>query len=75
MLHIGGQKLHNRVDGYFGIEQWEYLLVTGQMDYPVHFLDQMLPPVTEVLTAEEEEKRERKITLVFDTRLTTTDFC
>ena len=24
-----------RVDGYFGIEQWEYLLVNGQLDYPV----------------------------------------
>ena len=49
-----------RVDGYFGIEQWEYLLVTGQMDYPVNFLDQVLPPVTEVISAEEEEAREEK---------------
>ena len=24
-----------RVDGYYGIEQWEYLLVTGQLDYPI----------------------------------------
>ena len=25
-----------RVDGYYGIEQWEYLLVTGQLDYPIN---------------------------------------
>ena len=49
-----------RVDGYFGIEQWEYLLVTGQMDYPVNFLDQVFPPVTEVLSPEDEEAREEK---------------
>ena len=24
-----------RVDGYYGIEQWEYLLVNGRIDYPV----------------------------------------
>ena len=24
-----------RVDGYYGIEQWEYLLATGQLDYPI----------------------------------------
>ena len=27
-----------RVDGYYGIEQWEYLLVTGKIDYPVNFV-------------------------------------
>ena len=27
-----------RVDGYYGIEQWEYLLATHQIDYPVNFL-------------------------------------
>ena len=31
-----------RVDGYYGIEQWEYLLVTHQIDYPVNFLDEVL---------------------------------
>jgi len=25
-----------RVDGYYGIEQWEYRLVTHQMDYPIN---------------------------------------
>ena len=31
-----------RVDGYYGIEQWEYLLVTHQIDYPVNFLNEVL---------------------------------
>ena len=31
-----------RVDGYYGIEQWEYLLVTHQIDYPVNFLEEVL---------------------------------
>ena len=26
-----------RVDGYYGIEQWEYLLVTGALEYPIQF--------------------------------------
>ena len=26
------------VDGYYGIEQWEYLICTGQMDYPINFI-------------------------------------
>ncbi len=29
-----------RVDGYFGIEQWEYLLVTRQVGWPVNFIDE-----------------------------------
>ena len=27
-----------RVDGYYGIEQWEYLLVTHQIEYPINFV-------------------------------------
>jgi ABC-type transport system substrate-binding protein len=27
-----------RVDGYYGIEQWEYLLVTDQIPYPINFV-------------------------------------
>ena len=27
------------VDGYFGIEQWEYLICTGKLDYPVNFVN------------------------------------
>ncbi len=38
-----------RVDGYYGIEQWEYLLVTHQIDYPVNFLK-------DVIQAGEDEK-------------------
>ena len=34
-----GMSFGVRVDGYFGIEQWEYLLVTHQIDYPVNFLE------------------------------------
>ena len=30
------------VNGYYGIEQWEYQLVTHQIDYPVNFLDDSL---------------------------------
>ena len=41
-----------RVDGYFGIEQWEYLLVTHQMQGPVNMIDEVLP---EVHTPEDEE--------------------
>ena len=26
------------VNGYYGIEQWEYLICTGQLDYPIHFV-------------------------------------
>ena len=39
-----GQTFGTRVDGYFGIEQWEYLLVTGQLDYPVNFLEPVDQP-------------------------------
>ena len=27
------------VDGYFGIEQWEYLICTDQLEYPVNFIN------------------------------------
>ncbi len=27
------------VDGYFGIEQWEYLICTDQLDFPVNFIN------------------------------------
>ncbi len=29
-----------RVDGYYGIEQWEYLLATHKMEYPINFEDE-----------------------------------
>ena len=28
-----------RVDGYYGIEQWEYMMATHKMNYPANFLD------------------------------------
>ncbi len=34
-----GMSFGVRVDGYFGIEQWEYQLVTHQIDFPVNFLE------------------------------------
>ncbi len=50
----GGQTFAQRVDGYYGIEQWEYLLLTGQLSYPVNFLDQVTLP--QVLTKDGEEE-------------------
>ena len=41
------------MDGYYGREQWEYLLVTHELDYPVNMLDEVLP---EVHTVEDEEE-------------------
>ena len=41
------------VNGYYGMEQWEYLLVTGQLDFPVNMLDEILP---EIHDPEDEEK-------------------
>ena len=48
-----------RVDGYFGIEQWEYMLVMGQLGYPVNFVDQVIPPST-VIEEEEQNEIERE---------------
>ena len=28
-----------RVDGYYGVEQWEYKIVTGKMEYPINFVN------------------------------------
>ncbi len=39
-----------RVDGYFGIEQWEYLLVTHQIDFPINFLEDELHSEEDDLT-------------------------
>ena len=46
------------VNGYYGIEQWEYLLVSGAMAYPVNFLDQVYPSID--LIEDEDEKAENK---------------
>ena len=37
-----------RVDGYFGIEQWEYQLLTGQIAAPINFYDAENPPKVRV---------------------------
>ena len=50
----GGQSFGTRVDGYFGIEQWEYMLLKGQLAYPVNFLDQVTLPQVQVKDGEEE---------------------
>ena len=39
------------VNGYFGIEQWEYLICTGQLEYPINFENDV------VYTDEELEER------------------
>ena len=39
------------VNGYYGIEQWEYLICTGQLEYPVNFENDV------VYTKEEIEER------------------
>ncbi len=49
------------MNGYFGMETWEYLLVTGQMSYPVNFVNQVIPPVSETATEEEKEAYEEKV--------------
>ncbi len=41
------------VKGYYGIEQWEYLLVTHAIDAPINFIGDVLP---DVHTPEEEEE-------------------
>ncbi len=33
-----GSSFGVRVDGYFGIEQWEYLLVKHKIDFPINFV-------------------------------------
>ena len=50
------------MDGYYGLEQWEYKLVTGRIAYPVNFLSSADALGTKITEAEEEEnKRKRKM--------------
>ena len=44
------------VNGYYGIEQWEYLLLTGQLDYPVNFANQVFPQIEIHVNADGEEE-------------------
>ena len=48
------------MDGYFGLEQWEYQLVTGRISYPVNFLPSMDAIGTEITEEMEEENKRRK---------------
>ena len=50
-----GQTFAQRVDGYYGIEQWEYKLLKGELSYPVNFLDQVTLPQVLVKEGEEED--------------------
>ncbi|QUA54485.1 ABC transporter substrate-binding protein [Aristaeella lactis] len=51
----GGQTFALRVDGYYGMEQWEYKLLSGELSYPVNFLDQVTLPQVQVKDGEEED--------------------
>ena len=55
-----GQTFAQRVDGYYGIEQWEYKLLKGELSYPVNFLDQVTLPQVQVKEGEEEEDLTKK---------------
>ena len=49
-----------RVDGYFGIEQWEYKLVNGQLGgFPVNVVERVIP-VSQDPEEEEENKKKRE---------------
>ena len=52
-----GAGFGTRVDGYFGIEQWEYLLVTGSLGYPVNLLK---PEELEAIEAGDSEDLTKK---------------
>ena len=43
-----------RMDGYYGMEQWEYMLVKGELDYPIQ-QDEAHPLTDEEYAAEEEK--------------------
>ena len=56
--------LGTRVDGYFGIEQWEYKLVNGQLGgFPVNIVEQFIP-VNEEDPEKEKENKEKREELV-----------
>ena len=48
------------MDGYYGLEQWEYQLLTGRISYPVNFLPSADALGTKITEAEEEENKRRK---------------
>ena len=48
------------MDGYYGLEQWEYQIVTGAVDYPVNLLPSIDALGTKITEAEEEERAHKK---------------
>ena len=55
-----GQTFGVRVDGYFGIEQWEYLLLNGTEPYPVYMMDDNNPILNQFAKEGEEEDLTKK---------------
>ncbi len=50
-----------RVDGYYGIEQWEYKLLSGQLGgFPVTVVEKLIPINTEDPEKEKENEAKRK---------------
>ena len=47
------------MDGYYGLEQWEYQIVTGAVEYPVNLLPSIDALGTKI-TEDQEEERARK---------------
>lgn len=52
------------MDGYYGLEQWEYQIVEGRISAPVNFLGDIDELGTEI-TEEQQEEYDRKKTLHF----------
>ena len=48
------------MDGYYGLEQWEYKLVTGRISAPVNFLPTMDALGTKITEEQEEENKRKK---------------
>ena len=48
------------MNGYFGIEQWEYLLVTGQIDFPVNLIEPETTQYTDNNVPDEEEDKTKR---------------
>ena len=48
------------MDGYFGLEQWEYQLVTCRISYPVNFLPSLDDLGTQITEEQEEENKRKK---------------
>ncbi len=56
--YCGGRGI--RVDGYFGLEQWEYQLLIGAIGYPINFLQTEDEIGTKIMTDEEKDELQKK---------------